>query len=60
VDDIAEEDSKVEVVDEDNMVDNDSLHNADIRYMEDIMAVEVLNTSKQSHDFDSKYYLSFR
>ena len=60
MDDIAEEDSKVEVVDEDNMVDNDSLHNADIRYMEDIMAVEVLNTSKQSHDFDSKYYLSFR
>jgi hypothetical protein len=48
----------VEVVVEDNMVDNDSLHNVDIRYMEDIMAVEVLNTSKQSHDFDSKYYQS--
>ncbi len=58
MDDIVEEDSKVEVGDEDNMVDSDSLHNVDIMYMEDIMAVGVLNTSKQSHDFDSKYYLS--
>lgn len=51
----------MEVVDADSTVDNDNLHNVDIRDMEDIMAVEVvLNTSKLSHDFDSKYYLSSR